>query len=211
MGGPGSGRRPKLGAVNGHNGHAPAPASRVTFADLFAKLPDAPAPANADAQSSNPQTVNPVPPPAPATVAPTPPPEKSANRSFADMASYVAVNVGISVIGDSMRNKKPPLEPRELSQEDVDKTTKATADAIVRGLGDLEVPWWAGLVTAWGNLYLAMRVGAKPLKPAESAPETSTTTTTTPPPSPLGQPIPRQPPAPAPNLAAFPREIPVSA
>ena len=195
MGGPGSGRRKVTNGSNGSNGHTPPAAGpRVTFGDMFAKMAAAaPAPAVAPVPTPTPPT------PGPAQPAPAPP-ERAGNRSFAELAGYVAVNVGVVVIGDGIR--KGGREPREVPQEDLDRTIAATSDAIVRGLGDMEVPWWAGLATAWGNLYLAMRVGAKPLEaasspPAEPATTTTTTATTSPAPalqpSPLGQAPPPQP------------------
>lgn len=204
MGGPGSGRR-KI--ANGSNGH-PVVGPRVTFGDLFGKITP---PAAAAPFLPPPQTPAPTPPPAPP---PPSPAESSGNRSFAKMAGYVSTNIGVAVIGDHLRRRR--LEPREVSREDLERTEQATSDAIVRSLGDMEVPWWAGLATAWGNLYLAMRVGARPLPAADtttapsSAAAATTTTTTTPPPapSPLGQvPPPRKPPPPPPAPGGYAPEI----
>ncbi len=76
--------------------------------------------------------------------------------------AYVGTNVGVLAIRDSL--KKSGLEPHEPDQDDVDRTTEATAEAIARALGDAAVPWWATLVASWGSLYLSMRMGARPIK-----------------------------------------------
>jgi hypothetical protein len=89
------------------------------------------------------------------------------NRSFCQLVGYVSTNVGVLVIGDSIRRKG--LEPSEPGPEDIERTTEATADALARAIGDAAVPWWAALACAWGNLYLSMRVGARPLSPEEIA------------------------------------------
>jgi hypothetical protein len=213
MGGPGSGRRK---VQNGTNGHAPA-APRVTFAELFAKMPAA-GPAPEPTASPSPIPASPAPAAPVAAPASTPPAERSGNRAFSDMAAYVATNVGVTVLAGSIRRGKH--EPREVPQEDLDRCKDATADAFVRALGDAEVPWWAGLATAWGNLYLAMRVGAKPLRPApassssespaSSSSESPASRSAPPPapPSPLGQgPPPPRREAP-PDFSRMPPEIP---
>ena len=187
MGGPGSGRRRVVVAngTNGMNGHTPAIPSgpRVTFADVISKMQAAPPVASGSLDSPKVLDVS----------APAAPPTPEGNRSFASMAGYIAVNVGVSVIGDHIRRRG--YEPREVSGEDLDRTTEATADAFARALGDLEVPWWAGLAAAWGNLYLAMRVGATKLPPKLPAGADTTTTPSSPaPPSPLGQVLPPRPP-----------------
>lgn len=203
MGGPGSGRRPRASnGVNGHAAAAPA-AARVTFADLFGKMPPAPAaPPDPGTPTSVPQPPSflaaaPTP-PAPPTA--TPPTERAGNRSFAETAAYVTVNLGVVVIGDHLRRRK--LEPREVSREDLDRTKETTADAIVRAVGDAEIPWWAGLCAAWGNLYLAMRVGATPLEPAAATSSSASTTAPPAPASPLGQAPPPKPPPPPPEPGA---------
>ena len=211
MGGVGSGRRPRV-VANGTNGHALPAGPRVTFADLYAKVPPAPAAPPPGALLSGP-IAQPSPqlsttPPAPI---PTPPLERAGNRSFAETTAYVAVNLGVTVIGDHLRRRK--LEPREVSREDLDRTKETTADAIVRAVGDAEIPWWAGLAAAWGNLYLAMRVGATPLAPAAAITTTTTepasSATTTPAASPLGQaPPPPRPPPPR-DLSASAPSIPL--
>lgn len=188
MGGPGSGRHKGHSRVAGDpdppaNGHANG---RVTFGQMFATLPaTAPAPAIPDAQ---PGTPPPVAGPAPRAAAAAPPREE--NRSFAKLVGYVSANVAVAVIGDDLRRKG--FEPREPSSEDVERTSEATADAIVVALGDMSVPWWGVLLASYGNLWLSMRVGAQRLEPPDQAPAT------TPPSSPLGQsisaPARRQPP-----------------
>jgi hypothetical protein len=122
--------------------------------------------------------------------APAPLPDRDGNRSFAQLVGYVSANIGVAVIGDHLRKKG--LEPHEPSAEDIDRTTEATADAIVVALGDMAVPWWGAICAAWGNLYLSMRVGAKRIEPpAELAAAAPTTTPSTP----LGQPMPARRPA----------------
>ena len=89
------------------------------------------------------------------------------NRSFANLMGYVGTNVGVLVIGDHLRRKG--FDPREPGPEDLERTTDATAEAIAMAIGDAAIPWWGTLAAAWGNLYLAMRVGARQLSPDELA------------------------------------------
>ena len=192
MGGPGSGRRP-ASQTNGSGWAPPPPVRSVTLGEMLASVRPAPT-------TSSPP---PPPPPALATPTPTPPAERAGNRSAAEIIAYIGTNLGVVVIGNYCR--RHGKEPRDPSHDDLDRTKEATADAIVRALGDAEVPWWLGLATAWGNLALSMWVGAKPLPDADAAelaattPTTPTPTTTTTPPSPLGQaPPPRDPRRPPP-------------
>ena len=134
---------------------APTAGNRPTFGQLLANLQ--PAAAAAPAEPVQGQLLD-------ETGAPV---VREENRSFANLMGYVGTNVGVLVIGDHLR--KRGLEPKEPGPEDLDRTTDATADAIVMAIGDAAIPWWGTLAAAWGNLYLAMRMGARRLTPEEQA------------------------------------------
>lgn len=157
---PGAGRKPKAAAAE----TPPAPAGpRPTFGQVLQNLQQA---APQPGATSPPAVLAGREPPAPAAPpAEATPVVREENRSFARMVGYVGTNIGVLVIGDAIR--KGGREPNEPSDQDLEQTTDATAEAIARGLGDMSVPWWAGLCASWGNLYLSMRIGSKVLTPAE--------------------------------------------
>jgi len=134
---------------------APPAGNRPTFGQLLANLQ--PAAAAAPAEPVQGQLLD-------ETGAPV---VREENRSFANLMGYVGTNVGVLMIGDHLR--KRGLEPKEPGPEDLDRTTDATAEAIVMAIGDAAIPWWGTLAAAWGNLYLAMRMGARRLSPEEMA------------------------------------------
>lgn len=206
---PGAGRKPNAAAA-GAGGESAAPAGkRVTLGEVLEKLRAAPSPA----------TVSPpftgagagmgagtgVPATAPAEV--IDPRVREENRSFANLVGYLGTNVGVLVIGDSIR--KGGREPREPAPDDLDRTQEATAEAVAVALGDAIIPWWGALLAAWGNLYLTMRIGATPIAPTEQQqqPEQPPTEQTPAPRAPVvGQGVPTQvprPPAPRAPGAAF--------
>lgn len=100
----------------------------------------------------------PAAPPAPAPA----PVRRAENELFSRLVGHVSTRIGVLLIRDHLRKRE--LEPEEPSEDDVERATDATADAIARALGDAEVPWWGGLACAWGNLYLTMRMGARKLE-----------------------------------------------
>ena len=227
MGGPGSGRKPKAKvklksqpeprsldwqkevlARNGHHLAGPTVGPRVTFGQMFATVPVAAPAAPPDAHPIHPPgaSVGPAP-PQPAPLAPV---ERPGTRSFANLVGYVSANVGVAVIGDHLKRKG--FEPHEPPPEDVDRAASATADAVVVAIGDAEVPWWGAVVASWGNLYLAMRVGAKRAEPSEVMAPAAETARPSPslPASPLAAPAPpKVPPAPRVERGAPLPEIPI--
>lgn len=85
----------------------------------------------------------------------------AANQSFAEMAAYVAT--GVAVVGFGKQLKSEGLEAGEPDSRAMDAAVRCTTEGIVIALGDAQVPWWAGMAVALGNLYLSMRMGAKPV------------------------------------------------
>lgn len=94
--------------------------------------------------------------------APTP---KPANRMFAKMAASAATSV--AVISFTKLIQKEGLEPNEPGDDDVEAAERATEEGIALAVGDTEIPWWAGMALAYGNLFVSMRVGAK--RPSSSS------------------------------------------
>lgn len=130
-----------------------APGPRLTFGQALESLRP-PAPSNDGSLPEAPSTGA-----VPAAAISPVVGERPANRSFAKMASQVAAHVAVLAISDSIRKKG--LEPNPPDDEDLEACAEQTETAFVRALGDAEVPWWAGMALAYGNLYVGMRVGAR--------------------------------------------------
>lgn len=133
--------------------------------------------------------VEPPKPPAPATeisdetpddVEDERPAPSSGNRMFSEMAASCCTTV--AVVGFKAAIEAEGLTPREPADDEIETCQKHTAEAIARGLGDREVPWWAALVLSYGQLYAGMRIGAakearprppavKPAAPADATDE----------------------------------------
>lgn len=128
---------------------------RVTLGDLLNTGSIAPPPSTS-------------PPPGPATVEhpPTPvlpaaaPSVSSDVQTFAQIGGKAVTHVGVAICGGIIRRQG--LEPQEPDDDDVDRLAAATAVGIQRHLGDREIPWWGPIVVGYSNLYMSMRLGAKP-------------------------------------------------
>lgn len=92
------------------------------------------------------------------------PPER-ANRMFARMAAQAATSIAVISFGKIIAREG--LEPQTPGDDDIEAAEKATEEGISIAVGDAAIPWWAGMALAYGNLYVTMRMGAKPPERAE--------------------------------------------
>lgn len=180
---PGAGRPPKLGNV------IPFQGPRPTLGQALQALRPAPAEPNPSASAgplpgtAPPGTPGQVP-PAPTEIPPAP---NTGTRTFCSIAARVGSGLGQMLMIDDI--KRRGLKPRLPGDDDVELFHDSIEEGLREAFGDAPIPWWAGMVLGGGNLYLAMRLGAKRLKPKErraeySSPASSTTREA--PTSPLG-------------------------
>lgn len=100
-------------------------------------------------------------------------------QTFAGFASQTITAVGVSVIGGIIRRKR--REPNEPDDDVVERVNELQTQLIAERLGNQQIPTWAILMTAWGQLGMSMAMGAKPIEGGDNSPAT-------PPPSAAGAP-----------------------
>lgn len=130
-------------------------------APAAAAAPVAPAPGPA---ADNKSVVIP-PEPAPAVVAadgykaPARSPERA--RGWADLAGKIVAEGGAAIVLDTCK-KADADAPRgydvpDVDDEDLQKVREEAGEGIREKFGDANVPWWAGMALAFGNMYLTVR------------------------------------------------------
>jgi len=148
-------------------------APRPTLGDLLGVAPPAAAAA--------PQVDQPGPALVPPPIGPSP-----EVQTFAGFASKTITAVGVSVIGGVIRRKR--REPNEPDEDVIDRVNELQTQLIAERIGNQQIPTWAILVTAWGQLGLSMAMGAKPIEGASAGEPSDARAEGAPPaPSPAGK------------------------
>lgn len=135
-------------------------AARAAMLRLVPPPPAAP-PAAAAAPVPDPPPAAPPAAAAPPALVSVPPAPTATPRGWARYAGSLGSGVAVALIGDSLRNQKPPLKPNEPDDADVRYLENAIAIGLTENFGDGPKPWWLDIGLGLCGIYAGMRIGAK--------------------------------------------------